>query len=63
MYERFEKISKGQTTIFISHRLGSTKIADKIVVLDKGQVVQVGTHDELIAKEGKYKEMYEVMCK
>ena len=63
MYERFEKISKGQTTIFISHSLGSTKIADKIVVLDKGQVVQVGTHDELIAKEGKYKEMYEAQSK
>ena len=63
LYKKFKEMSEGKTAVIVTHRLGSAKIADKIVVLDKGQVVQVGTHDELIAKEGKYKEMYEAQSK
>lgn len=63
LYKKFKEMSEGKTAVIVTHRLGSAKIADKIVVLDKGQIVQVGTHDELIAKEGKYKEMYEAQSK
>ena len=59
IYEKFEEISRGGTTIFISHRLGSTKLADEIFVLGNGQVLEKGSHNELINKNGIYTEMYE----
>ena len=52
------KISKNKTTIIVSHRISSAKNADKIIILEGGQVVQNGSHQELIATEGYYKELY-----
>ena len=49
-----DKVSKDRTTITIAHRLSTIMRADKIVVLQKGRVVEAGTHDELLAKEGAY---------
>ena len=49
-----DEISKGRTTITIAHRLTTVQNADKIVVLDQGQVVEQGTHEELVAKKGRY---------
>jgi ATP-binding cassette subfamily B protein len=59
MYEKFEQLSKGQTIIFISHRLGSTKLADEIMVIESGRIVENGTHDELIKKRKSYYELFE----
>lgn len=59
LYEEFEKISRGKTTIFISHRLGAVKIADYIYVIHDGKVVESGTHLELINNNSLYKEMYD----
>ncbi|MDR0598932.1 MAG: ABC transporter ATP-binding protein/permease [Treponema sp.] len=59
LYEKFEEISRGFTTIFISHRLGSTKLADTIFVLDGGKIVESGSHSELMAQAGLYAEMFE----
>ena len=59
VYEKFEKISKGQTTIFISHRLGSTKLADEIFVIENGSIIETGNHEDLISMAGKYANMYE----
>jgi ABC-type multidrug transport system fused ATPase/permease subunit len=59
LYEKFEEISRGFTTIFISHRLGSTKLADTIFVLDGGKIVESGSHGELMAQAGLYAEMFE----
>ena len=58
VYKKFEQISKGKTTIFISHRLGSTKLADIIFVLSGGKIVEKGSHSELMAEEGIYYEMF-----
>ncbi|RSJ09288.1 ABC transporter ATP-binding protein [Streptococcus intermedius] len=58
MYEQFDKLNKGHTTIFISHRLGSTKLADIIYVIDSGRVIEAGSHDELIALDGLYHKMF-----
>jgi len=59
VYEEFEQIMHGKTTIFISHRLGSTKLADKIFVIDAGKIIEQGSHDELITKAEQYFEMFE----
>ena len=59
IYNKFEKLSRGNTVIFISHRLASTKLADEIFVLDKGQIVEKGSFDELIDVKGIYSDMYE----
>ena len=54
-----KKVSKDKTTFIISHRVSSAKNADKIIVLDTGEIIQQGTHNQLIAKEGYYKNLYE----
>lgn len=56
-----EKITKGRTSIVIAHRLATIKKADKIIVMDAGKIVEMGTHKELLTKEnGFYKNLYEV---
>lgn len=56
-----EKITKGRTSIVIAHRLTTVKTADKIVVMDAGEIVESGTHKELLKKEnGYYRNLYEV---
>lgn len=56
--EELEKLMKGRTTIIVAHRLSTIMKADKIIVMEKGSVVQVGTHRELIRQEGVYKELW-----
>ncbi|WP_339875965.1 ABC transporter ATP-binding protein [Olleya marilimosa] len=51
-------ITKGKTTIIVSHRISSAKNADQIIVLDDGQIVQSGTHEDLINTDGYYKDLY-----
>ena len=53
-----DSISENKTTIIVSHRISSAKNADKIIVLEEGEIIQQGTHNELINKEGYYKELY-----
>jgi ATP-binding cassette subfamily B protein len=59
VYRNFEQISKGTTTIFISHRLGSTKLADIIYVIADGQVKEQGSHAGLMQQEGIYAQMFQ----
>ncbi|WP_345170020.1 ABC transporter ATP-binding protein [Algibacter aquimarinus] len=56
--KNLNKVSKGKTTIIVSHRISSAKNADKIIVLDDGEVVQEGTHEALVDINGYYKELY-----
>jgi ATP-binding cassette subfamily B protein len=54
-----EKVSTNKTTIIISHRVSSAKNADKIIVLDDGQIIQQGAHETLVNTEGYYQELYQ----
>lgn len=58
LYKNYGKIAKGSTTIFISHRLGSTKLADKILLIDDGKIIGSGSHAELIKEQELYREMF-----
>jgi subfamily B ATP-binding cassette protein MsbA len=51
---------QNRTTIVIAHRLSTVRKANKIVVIERGQIIETGTHDELIVKDGKYKQLYEL---
>ena len=58
VYEQFATLAAGRTAVLISHRLGSCRMADRILVLQDGRLVEEGTHDELIAQGGEYAAMY-----
>ncbi len=58
LYQKFAELSRGKTAVIVTHRLGSARIADRIVVMDAGAVDSIGTHDELIRQNGKYARMF-----
>lgn len=63
LYEKFSDLTKDKTTFFISHRLSSSRFCDRILVFDKGKIVEDGTHAELIKKNGLYAELYNMQAK
>ena len=60
IYEEYNQMASHKTAVFISHRLASTKFCDRILFLDGGQIVEEGTHDQLMAKGGKYREIFDI---
>ncbi len=63
LYEKFVELSRAHTAIIVTHRLGSAKIADRIVVMKDGRIDDIGTQPELMAKNGYYAEMYRAQMK
>lgn len=63
IFRQFDELRKDKTTIFVSHRLSSATIASKIIVLEYGKLVEEGTHRELMAKGGKYYELFTTQAK
>ena len=60
VYDAYQEYSNGKTAVFISHRLASTGFSDRIVLLDKGEIAEMGSHEELMRKNGLYAKMYRV---
>ena len=62
VFQRFRELSEGKTAVLISHRFSSVRMADRILVMAEGQVEASGTHEELLAAGGRYKELFELQA-
>jgi len=58
MFENMMRATEGRSVIFISHRLSSAVLADRVILMDGGTIAEQGTHSELLAKDGKYAAMF-----
>ena len=58
LYERFMEIAAGRTAILVTHRLGSARLADRILVMQEGRIIEDGTHERLLERRGLYHEMF-----
>lgn len=58
VYRQFRDVAQGKSVLLISHRLGSARLADRIVVLEEGRIAEQGSHAALVARGGRYAEMY-----
>lgn len=59
IYNQFAQIARDKSAVIVTHRLGSVKLADRILVMKEGRAVQLGPHEELIGQEGEYRRLYE----
>ncbi len=62
VFERFAELTEGKMALFISHRFSTVRMADRIVVLAGGRIVEEGNHEQLIALGGRYAEMFELQA-
>ena len=63
VFQRFAELTKGKSAVLISHRFSTARLADRILVLDKGTLLEAGTHKELLAKNGRYAELFNLQAK
>lgn len=63
LYLKYRELTRGKTSIYISHRFASTRFCDRIVLLEEGQIRECGTHEELMRQKGRYAEMFGVQSK
>ena len=63
VFERFTKLMDGKSAVIISHRFSTVRVADRILFLEQGELVEEGTHDELMVKDGRYAELYNLQAK
>jgi len=63
IYTRYNAMTKGKTSLFISHRLASTRFCDRIILLENGSVAEEGTHEQLLNKKGKYADLFQIQSR
>lgn len=63
VFERFQNLAKGRTSILISHRFPTVRLADRIIVVEGGRIVEEGTHPELLAAGGRYSQLFALQAK
>ena len=63
LYNHYNELSAGKTSVYISHRLASTKFCDRIIFIDNKTITEIGTHNELLKLGGKYAELFEIQSK
>src|SRR3989344_4225800 len=62
LFQKFEKLTKGKTTILISHRFSTVRMADRIVLIEDGKIAEQGSHHELLRKRGKYEKLFRMQA-
>jgi len=62
VFQRFAELTKGKSAVLISHRFSTVRMADRILVLEKGQLIEIGSHEELILKKGRYAELFDLQA-
>ena len=63
LYLKYNEMTQGKTSVYISHRLASTRFCDRIILIADGGIAEEGTHDQLIAQKGRYAELFEVQSR
>jgi ATP-binding cassette subfamily B protein len=63
LYETYDEVMKNKSTVFISHRLASTRFCNRILLIDHGSIIEEGTHEELLSQKGKYYDLFEAQAK
>jgi len=62
VFQRFAQLTEGKTAVLISHRFSTVRMADRILVLDKGELIEIGSHEELLQKGGRYAELFNLQA-
>jgi ATP-binding cassette subfamily B protein len=62
VFQRFADLTRGKTAVLISHRFSTVRMADRILVLDKGELLEIGSHEELLEMEGRYAELFHLQA-
>jgi ATP-binding cassette subfamily B protein len=63
VFQRFADLTSGRSSVLISHRFSTVRMADRIIVLDKGQIMEIGSHEQLLQQNGKYAELFHLQAK
>jgi len=63
VFQRFSQMTKGKSAVLISHRFSTARLADRILVLDKGEILEIGTHSELLELKGRYAELFALQAR
>ena len=62
VFQRFAELTKGKCAVLISHRFSTVRMADRIIVLEKGELIEIGSHEELLLKNGRYAELFNLQA-